>query len=350
MPIETRSRDGRYQVVHRRRAPGVGSGLLGSAPALLGFALSFAPVFLTRPQTGVSLAGLVALQILIVAAGLKLLAEASRRERVVTTLLISPGEVEVRLGRGPFALTRAFGAVETDRFRLSRVSVGDAPLFSLVIVPVIGSPVPVVPADPDEGAVRDAALVLSGGMGAPLDDVRYAAPGSAAPPARVARSGDDERTVLSWSYRDRFRPRASMLALGVVAALSAAMPGLVGFGLLLVPVVVADLFVALSLVVHALVTLSERRVVLRPESVRVERFLGGIPLTQRLVLFREIKAVLVLRRGPLATLHVRVEGGGRAAALPFEDPGVAGWLKLTIDREAHRAGERAAASAGRAGG
>ncbi|MHC4471678.1 MAG: hypothetical protein ACYTDY_09175 [Planctomycetota bacterium] len=350
MPIETRSREGRYEVIHRRHAGGAWSRLLRAALPWLGLALLATPVLLTRPESGLSLGGLVALQILVAVAGVKLLAETYRRERAVTTLFIASGEVEVRRGRWPLGVARALGAVETDELKLTRQEGDRTPLFSVDIVPLLGPPVPVITADPDEGACRDAALVLSQGMAVPLSDTRYGTPEGAAPPVRMARCGDDRRTVLTWSYRDRFRPGASLLALGSVTAISALLPVLADrVGLLLVPIVVVDLLLALALAVHVLVTLTERKVTLRPDAIRVERFLSAIPLLQRLILYREIKAILVFRRGSLASLKVRLEGGGRGVALPFEEARVAGWLKLTIDREAHQAGERAALARGAPG-
>jgi hypothetical protein len=349
MPVETRSREGRYVAIHRRHAGGVGSNLLRVLPAIIGVVLLAAPAFLARPVSGLSLAGLIALELLLAVGGYKLLAEASRRDRVVTTLHVASGEIEARFGRGLLSLTRAFGAVETDRFQLTRIEGGSGPLFTLALLPRFGPPVPVVGGDLDEVACRDVGLVLSQGMGVPLEDARYpgmvGAPG-AGTPARVGRSGGDPRTVLTWEYRDRFRPRASLLALGVIATLSGLLPILarwMGSTLILVALVILAMSVALA--GHVLFTLVTRRVTLRPDAVRVERLLSAIPLVQRLAPYEEIKAVLVLRRGPLAALHLRLSGGRPGVVLPFEEPSLAGWLKLMIERAAHQSGERASSLA-----
>jgi hypothetical protein len=342
MSIETRNRDGRLVAVQHRPARGAPLGRLLAGAGLL---------LVLAPATALPGAGagvffeILAGQLLLLAAAGKLLAESSRRNVVRTSLHVATGEVEVKAGRGPLSRTLAFGAVEVDRLLLARCGRADRPRYDLLLVPHSGGPVRIVTAEPDGAAALDLALVLSQGMNVAFEDRRLPAPdpagGQTPPPARVAGSGEGARRVYTWDYRDRFRPEASLAALGGGAALAVVLPALsrqVG-SLVVVPLLLL-LGVALAVAGHAVRSLTIRRVVLRPDAVRVERQFASLSLVARLVLYSELKAVLLLPRGPVATVSLRAGSGARGVALPLEDPPVAAWLRHTIQRAAHDAGRR----------
>jgi hypothetical protein len=230
-----------------------------------------------------------------------------------------------------------------DRFLLTRTVGREPPRFTAAVVAHPGVPVPVVSGDADEAQVRDVAVTLSRGMDVPLEDRRYDVslkPEGAGPqaPARVAVYADGARTVFTWCYRDRLRPNLTLLAFGFLVFLTFGLPRMVTPA---VPVILAlsclMLLTALGLLAHVIRTLSVRRVTLRPDAVRLERFLAGVPLLTRLALFGEMKAVLVMRQGPFRKAVIRSAGQRTAVSLPFEDPRLAGWLCSRIHRAAHDA-------------
>jgi hypothetical protein len=233
--------------------------------------------------------------------------------------------------------------VEVDRFLLTKKDGTEAARFSAAVVPMRGPPIPIVDGDADEGAVRDAALMLARGMDVPLEDRRYnvsldAEGAGPQEPSRVAARDEGARVVFSWSYRDRLRPNVSLLALGLLGFLALGLPSLVTLPF---PLVVGSaclmLVLALGIAAHTVRSLAVRRITLRPDAVRAERFIAGIPLLSRLALFIEMKAILLHRRGPFATVILRSEKQSTSVSLPFEDPRVAGWLSGRIHRAAHDA-------------
>jgi len=341
MSISNSNHEGWYETVFL--TGGFLSAVPGALAAICGLVLCVSPFVLAPPGNPGDIAESVLLAVLLTAGAAKFLAEASRARRVRSSLHIASGELEIRAGRGILRSTRAFGAVEVDRFLLTRTVGTEPPLFSAAVVPRPGIPVPIIDGDPDEASVRDVAVTLSRGMDVPLEDRRYDVslrPEGAGPqaPARVAVFGEGPRTVLSWSYRDRLMPNLSLLALGVLAFLTFGLPRVVTPS---VPVILAlsalMLLVALGLLAHIVRTLTVRRVTLRSDAVRVERFFAGIPLVTRLAIFAEMKAVLVLRQGPLRKAVIRSSGQRTAVSLPFEDARVAGWLCARIHRAAHEA-------------
>lgn len=342
MPLETTNREGRYEV---RLRPSAGAGRR-AAMAAAGVALCLTPLVHLPGAVVASLPELLGAQAILLLAAFRLLASASRRSSVVASLHVATGEVEIVRGRGPLARTVAFGSVEVDRFLLARSGAADRAACDLLLVPRSGAPVPVLGSVEDEAAALDAGITLSRGMDVPLDDRRWPeapdpAGGESAPPSRVARIPDGARRIYAWDYRDRFRPLASLLALGTAAAIATAMPALAAAGRWLVAVpALLLLAIGLGLATHALRTLATRRVILRPDAVRIERHLGSIPLGSRLLLYGELKAVLLLARGPLATVSVRTTAGRRGGSLPLEDAQVAGWLRNILLRAAHDAGRR----------
>jgi hypothetical protein len=341
MSISNSNHEGWYETVHV--ADGVLRAVPGRLAAAVGLALCISPFVLAFPTEPGDIAEGVLLALVLAAGAAKFLAEASRARRIRSSLHIASGELEVRAGRGILRSTRAFGAVEVDRFLLTRTVGVEPPLFSVAVVPRPGIPVPIVAGDPDEAKVRDVAVTLSRGMDVPLEDRRYDVslrPEGAGPqaPARVAVFEEGRRTVFSWSYRDRLAPNLSLLALGFLAFLTFGLPRVVTPS---VPVILAlsalMLLTALGLLAHVVRTLTVRRVTLRPDAARVERFLAGVPLLTRLAIFAEMKAVLVLRQGPFRKAVIRSSGQRTAVSLPFEDPRVAGWLCTRIHRAAHDA-------------
>jgi hypothetical protein len=340
MSVETRHPEGRYEIVFRRE--GGRWGFLSGLAAGLGVLLAASPAILATHWTTDSVAGLTLLEILLAVASLKFLAEASRARRITTSLHVASGELEVRAGRGIFAKTRALGAVEVDHFLLCRGEGADA-RFTLSVVPRLALPVPIVTADPDELKVRDVALLLSQGMDVTLEDRRYDVtlrPEGAGPqaPARVAVFDDGSRVVFTWAYRDRLRPGLSLLALGTLAFLAFGLPAVLSPPVAVVLVTAGVMVVlALGLLVHVLRSLTERRVTVREDAVRVERSIAGVPLLSHLALLPELKAILVLKKGGLARIVLRLSGRRTAVSLPFEDPRVAGWLSGRIHHAAHAA-------------
>jgi len=339
MSIAITSRDGRFEVrfrsepgsasvrVTRVMAVGAGLLLLAVLPAV-GFRVrGFAPA-------------LVVAAIASAVVAWKLLAEASRRERLLACLHIAAGELEIRSGRWPFRLMRAFGAVEVDRVRLARTPRGKRQLFSAYLIVRSGPPVELVWSEPDESACREVALVVSQGMAVPLEDRRYPGGLEEEDPPRVARLQEDRLTVLCWDARDRLRPRACLVGLGAIAALFSPLFADRVPPLASILLSVAVLAIAVAILVHVLAALSSRRVTLRPDAVRVERRIGGVPLFQRLILYEDLKAVVVRRRLLLAAVHFRVQGRSPGPVLPFEEPALAGWLKSTVERAAHACGQR----------
>jgi len=341
MSISIRNRSGWYETVFRTGGPL--HAVPGALAAAAGLLLCVSPFILAPPDDAGDIVESVLLAVLLIAGAAKLLAEASRARRIRSSLHIASGELEVRAGRGPLASTRAFGAVEVDRFLLTRRGGSEPPLYSAAVVVRPGPPVPLIDGDPDEVQVRDVAVTLARGMDVPLEDRRYDValrPDGAGPqaPARVAVFEEGPRVVFTWSYRDRLMPNLSLLALGMLAFLTFGLPRVATPA---VPIIIAlstlMLAVALGLLAHVLRTSTVRRVTLRPDAVRVERHLAGVPLLTRLAIFSEMKAVLVLRRGPFATVVLRLEGRRTALSLPFEDPRMAGWLSGRIHRAAHDA-------------
>lgn len=341
MSISIRNHDGRYEATWR--SGGGLPGLIRALEAATGLFLCASPVLLAPPTGPEGIAGCVLLVLLLGGAAAKLLAESSRARRIRASLHVASGELEVRAGRGILARTRAFGAVEVDQILLSRKDSAEPPDFVAAVVPRQGAPVPVVAGDPDEAAVRDVAVTFSRGMEVPLEDRRWDVSltpdgASAQAPARIAVFGDGLRAVFTWSYRDQLRPTVGLLALGLVAFLAFGLPKIVEPGLVWVLVSsVVMLGLALALGAHVLRTMTIRRVTIRDDAVRVERHLAGIPMLSKLGIFAELKAVLLIRRGPFTSVVLRSEGRRTAVSLPFEDPRVAGWLSGRIHRAAHDA-------------
>ena len=154
----------------------------------------------------------------------------------------------------------------------------------------------------------------------------------------MARLGADRRAVFVWTYRDRFRPRAALLSLGLCALSGRLLPLLVrplGMALLL-PAGVA-LVIALGFAAHVVACATVRRLTLRPDAVRVERILAGFPLASRVVPFERVAAIIVTARGPFCSVQVRRDDRRAGAVLPFEDPVVAAWLKSVIENAVHAA-------------
>ena len=341
MSITIRNHEGWYEATYRNG--GGFPGLIRAIEAATGIFLCDSPVLLAPPTGPEGIAGSVLLVLLLGAAATKLLAEASRVRRIRSSLHVASGELEVRVGRGLLARTRAFGAVEVDRFLLSRREAVEPPSFVAAVVPQQGTPVPIIAGDPDEVTVRDVALTFSQGMDVPLEDRRYdvslnsegAGPQA---PARVAVFGEGPRAVFTWSYRDQLKPTVGLLALGLVAFLAFGLPQIVEPALPWVLVSSAVMLaLALALGAHVLRTMTTRRVTLRDDAVRVERHFAGIPMLSKLGIFAELKAVLLVRRGPFTSIILRSEGRRTAVSLPFEDPRVAGWLSGRIHRAAHDA-------------
>lgn len=345
MSVETRHPEGRYEIVFRRE--GGGRGLLSVLAAALGILLAASPVVLAPPSTPDAIAGMTLLELLLLVSTLKFLAEMSRARRIVTSLHIASGELEVRAGRGLFAKTQALGAVEVDHFLLCRGEGPDAG-FTLSVVARLALPVPIVTEDRDELKVRDVALLLSQGMDVPLEDRRYDVtlrPEGAGPqaPSRVAVFDDGSRIVFTWSYRDRLRSGLSLLVLGTLAFLAFGLPAVIEPPVAVVIATAAVMtLLAIGLLIHVLRSLVVRRVTVREDAVRVERSLAGVPLLSHLALLPELKAILVLRKGGLARIVLRLSGRRTAVSLPFEDPRVAGWLSGRIHHAAHSAAKSAA--------
>jgi hypothetical protein len=345
MSVETRHPEGRYEIVFRRE--GGGRGRLSLLAAVVGILLAVAPVVLAPPATTDAIAGMTLLEILLLVATLKFLAEMSRARQIVTSLHIASGELEVRAGRGVFAKTQALGAVEVDHFLLCRSEGPDA-RFTLSVVARLALPVPIVTEDPDELKVRDVALLLSQGMDVSLEDRRYDVtlrPEGAGPqaPARVAVFDDGSRIVFTWSYRDRLRPGLSLLILGTLAFLAFGLPAVIEPPVAVVFATAGVMtLLAIGLLIHVLRSLVVRRVTVREDAVRVERSLAGVPLLSHLALLPELKAILVLKKGGLARIVLRLSGRRTAVSLPFEDPRVAGWLSGRIHHAAHSAAKSAA--------
>jgi hypothetical protein len=341
MPLETRNRDGRLDVVHRREA----SLPLRRLGALLGLSFCLLPLLALLRAEPSEVLGLTLGQILLLSAALKLLAESSRRTIVRASLHLGTGEVEIRRGRGFLSVTRAYGPVEVDRVVLASTGTPDDPRYDVFFVTRGGRPVRVVVREKDEPAALDAALVLSQGLSVPLEDRRFPDPAvsrsGSVPPGAVARIEDGPRRIFVWDERDRFRPIWSLLCLGTASGLAVAFPAIAGrIGLLALAPAALMLGLAFWLAAHLLGTLTVRRMTLRPDAVRFERLLAGVPLLTRLTLYGELKAVLILGRGPFATVSLRTSGPGTGASFPLEDPLIAGWLRNTIQRAAHDAGRR----------
>ena len=336
MPVETANREGRFEVRARRHLAGRAGALVRGLIPLSAIALMVLPAIIVQPASGLALGALSALWVVFAAAAAWLGTEASRREHVLLRLHIAVGELEVRFGRGPFAYTRAYGPVEVEGIRLDR---GTTSGFSVLLVPRTGTPVLLLEDMDDELECREVALVLSQGIGVPLDDRRFATQGRL--PGRVGRLGDGRRTVFSWDYRDRFRPLGVLVGLAVVTCVAACLPWLgsrLGNGMLLVAG--ADVVLALGLLAHAVATLTVRRITVRDDAVRVERIFFSVPLMQEVVRFTDLTAVVVLRRGALTAVHIRASAGPRSLILPFEEPRTAAWLKAEIDKAAHERGAR----------
>jgi hypothetical protein len=341
MSIDTRSREGRYEAVYRRERPAPALRVLHVFAAATGTTLLLAPVLRVDAGSILSVIGIAALLAPLGTVAFLLAAEASRRERVVASLHVASGELKVRSGRGPFAKTRALGCVEVDGIALVRGP--SARTFRLLALVSDGTTMELLPGDADESALRDFGLALSQGMSVPLDDRRYAETtlvpraDRELPPRVTASLGDRNRTY-AWEYRDRLRPRLVLLFLGIFVAGATALPAL---GIWLIGPAIALTGLGLGLSAHVVASLTRRRVTQAEDSVHVERRLSGLPLLSRLAPFESLKAVLVFRKGPLAVLHLRTAGGVPGIALPFEDPSLAGWLKTTIERAAHDAGQSA---------
>jgi len=336
MSISTRNIAGRMMVEWRRDGA---AARLARAPAALGLLLVLSPALFAPELTGRSLTGMAIGQVLLLGAAWLLLAEGSRARRVRASLHVASGELEIRRGTGLLAAGEAWGAVEVDRVRLDRP---ETSAFRISLLVRVGPPVTVVPAESDEPLARDAAVLVAQGMGVPLEDLRYRGAEPAAAdrepsPGRVASLTRDRRQVFTWSYRDRFRPEATLLGAGAAFVVALLLPpvaraaGTAGLAAATGVVVL----LSLGALAHVLTTLTVRRLTFRPDAVRLERSIFGLPLLSRVALFDELKAILVLRRGPLATLSLRTAGRS-GIALPFEDPKIAAWLRHRIGRAARR--------------
>jgi hypothetical protein len=307
----------------------------GALATCVGFVLLLLPV---AGRGLLELALLFPVEVGLLLAGLRLLASVVRRGRFESTLHVGSGELSVRAGHGPLAARQAFGAVDADHLLLSKETAGEAPRFRLAVVTRSGPPVPITGEETDEETLARAGLMFAEGMGVPFVDRRYPDAAGRGAPGRVGRLGGDRLAVYVWTYRDRFRPRTTLLALGLLAAASRGLPLLVpalGAGLLLPAVVV--LVVGLGAAAHLSVTVTTRRVIFRSDAVRLERSLAGVRLAARIVPFERLAAVLLTARGPHVTVRLRRDDRRTAATLPFEDPEVAAWLKLEIERAVHAA-------------
>ncbi len=339
MSIVTTHRDGLFETCWRRDHP-VRLKILGLTASIAGVVLLFTPMLVAEWNSGLSLAWMLTVLFLLFWAGFRLLREASgcgfRRIR----LHVASGEMEVRRGRGLLSGTRAYGAVEIECLVLGIREEAEA--FAITAITRGGPPVSLIPGEGDEAACREVALVLAQGMGVPLLDRRYPDPeGKKDPPVRVGCTGDGRRTVYRWRYRDRFHPRAVLLGLGIVVALSSLLPWLaLEIGVAMILPAVLDTLIALGLAVHTMAALTDRRVTVRADALRVERHLGPVPLKQRLIEFDSLAAIVVIRKGMWCAVFLRLAGDRTGVVLPFEEFEVAAWLKSTLEGAAHGVGRR----------
>jgi hypothetical protein len=336
MPLARSQREGFLVVDWRRPPPGLARRMAEVAAVGGGLLLLLTPLLPPLPRGAAALLPAAAVAALLVLA-FRLLAAASRRAVTRSSLHVASGEVAVREGRGPFARERAFGVLEVDHVLLSRTGGVEDPTFCVSLVTRAGPAAAVTGDEVDEGACRDAAVLLAEGLLVPLTDRRYEAVGRG-PPPRVALLGDARRRVFAWNYRDRLRPRALLLVLGALAAAGRFLPALAPvLGPALVVPAAAVVVVALGACAHLVTSAAGRRLTLLPDAVRVARSLGGVTLASRTVPFERVAAVLAHPRGPFASLTIRRDDRRPAAVLPFEEPCVAGWLKGTIEGAVHDA-------------
>ncbi len=343
MPIVTQQTDGFFESHWRPDRP-VRLRLLTGVASVAGVGLLFTPAFFSEWGSGLSLAFLVTIELLLLRAGFRLLREGSGHDYRCIRIHVASGEMELRRGRGPFSATRALGAVEIECLVLGLG--GEAAAFALTAITRGGPPVTLIPGDSDEAGCRELALTLAQGMGVPLLDRRYPDPeGQKDAPVRVGCTGDGRRTVYRWCYRDRFHPRLVLLGLGIVAALSSVLPLLAReTGAAMILPAVLDTLLALGLAVHTFASLTERRMILRNDALRVERQLGPMPLLQRLIDFDSLAGIVVLRKGAWCAVFLRLAGGRTGVALPFEEFEVAAWLKATLEGAVHGVGRRRVAA------
>ncbi len=344
MSIVTNHRDGLFETHWRSDHP-VGGRLLGFTASIAGLVLLFTPMLVAEWDSGLSLAWMLTVLFLLNWAGFRLLREASGCGARRIRLHVASGEMELRRGRGLLSGTRAYGAVEIECLVLGIME--EAEGFAITAITRGGPPVSLVPGETDEAACREVALVLAQGMGVPLLDRRYPDPeGKKDPPVRVGRTGDGRRTVYRWRYRDRFHPRIVLLGLGVVVALSSVLPMLtLKIGTAMVLPAVLDTLIALGLAVHSMAALTERRVTVRGDALRIERHLGPVPLAQRLIDFDSLAGIVVLRKGMWCAVFLRLAGDRTGVVLPFEEFEVAAWLKSVLEGAAHGVGQRRIAAA-----
>lgn len=343
MPITTRKTDGFFESRWRPELP-VRKRILTAAASVTGMVLLLTPALFTEWGSGLSLAFMVTVELLLLWAGFRLLREGSGHDFRCIRLHVASGEMEIRRGRGLLAASRALGAVEIECLVLGLC--GEAGSFAVTAITRGGPPVTLIPGDRDEAACRELALFLAQGMGVPLLDRRYPDPeGKRDAPVRVGCTGDGRRTVYRWCYRDRFHPRVVLLGVGIVAALSSVLPLLAReFGPLMILPAVADTLIALGLAVHTLAALTERRVILRGDALRVERQIGPVPLVQRLIDFDSLAGIIVLRKGLWCAVFLRLAGDRAGVVLPFEKFEVAAWLKSVLEGAAHGVGQRRVAA------
>jgi hypothetical protein len=335
MPEFAKHPDGTVSLLWRPAPEGPVLRVAGTVAAAAGTLLLFTPLL---GRSLLEMALLLPVEGILLLAGLNLLAASSRRGRVRSTLHVGSGELEVRSGRGLLAGRQAFGAVDADHLLLSREGAGEEARFRLAVVTRSGPPVWLCGGEADEEALARAGLTFAQGMGLPFVDRRWPDAAGRGLPGRVARLGDDRLGVFVWTYGDRFRPRAALFVLGLLAGASRGLPLLapaLGAGLLLPAAAVVA--AGLGEAAHVVVASAVRRVTLRSEAVRVERLWGGLPLMSRTVPFERLAAVLLCPRGPWVSVRFRRDDRKTAATLPFEDPAVAAWLRLTVEQAVHAA-------------
>ena len=339
MSIVTTNRDGFFDTTWHPDVP-VGKRILGAAASLAGLLLLLTPMLVAEWGSGLSLALTLTVEFLIIWAGIRLLREASGERSRRIRLHVASGEMELRRGSGLLRGTRAYGAVEIECLVLGLREKAGA--FTVSLITRGGPPVTLIPGDSDEAACREITLLLAQGMGGPLLDRRYPAPeGRKDAPIRVGKTGDGRRTVYRWRYRDRFRPRAVLLGLGLVVALSSLLPTLAReIGVAMILPAVADTLLALGLAVHAIAALTERRVTVRGDAIRVERHLGPVPLKQSLIEFDSLAGIIVIRKGMWCAVLLRLAGGRTGFVLPFEEFETAAWLKSVLEGVVHEVGQR----------
>ncbi len=337
MPLAHRHCAGHLVVDWRRPPPGRARRLGEAAGSAAGVLLVLCPLVPPWPGSAAAACCVAAATAVLLASAVRLLAAASRRGVRRSLLHVASGELTVREGRGLFARERTFGVLEVDHVLLDRTGGVEEPTFRVSLSTRAGPAAALTGDETDEGACRDAAVLVAEGMGVSLADRRYEASGRGAP-ARVVVLGDGRQRIFAWDYRDRLRPRGLLLALGLLAAAGRFLPALapVMGGALLVPAAVA-VAVALGAAAHLLTAVAERRLTLRPDAVRVTRSLGGVTLANRTVPYERVAAVLARPRGPFASLQIRRDDRRPAAVLPFEEPCIAGWLKGTIEGAVHGA-------------